>query len=256
MVIAEIHEGRGETDKALAQYEIAARQKDATPDSYVKMAMLANETDPDTALNILDRAEQRFPMDDLILAAVSYLSHANADRASAITLMNKFADRTDRPPTESFFLALGANYEQNGELDKAARVFEKGIKAYPDSHEMLNYLAYMWAEKGLHLDKGEKMTKKALQLQPESGAYLDTLGWIYYMQGKNAAALEYIRKALKQLPDDATILDHHGDILAKDGKIKDAIKEWQRSYELEPSNDALRKKLAGHNALPTEKSKE
>ncbi len=250
LVIAEIHEGRGETAKALEQYEKAIQENSATPDAYVKMAILINEQDQQAAMKVLDQAERRFPMDDLIISAVTYLSDKNKDRAAAVDLLTKFANRSAKQPTEAFFLSLGASYERQGEIEKAAGVFEKGIAAYPDSHSMLNYLAYMWAEKGLNLQRGEEMTKRALKFEPESGAYLDTLAWIYFMQGNNRDALVYIRKAIKHLPEDPTILDHYGDILAKNGKIGDALKQWQRSYEIDPSNDNLKTKLAEHNALP------
>ena len=127
--------------------------------------------------------------------------------------------------------------------------FKRGLQIDPDAHEMLNYLAYMWAEKGIHLGKAEKLSKRSLQAVPDSGAYLDTLGWIFFMQGKNKSAKEYIEKAIQAIPDDPTILDHLGDILAKDGEIKEAILNWQKSYRIEPSNDALKEKLRKHNAL-------
>jgi len=248
MIIAEIYEARGERNKALEHYEISARQKDARPDAYVRMAIITSDSDPKAALKILDRAEQRFAMDEMVVTAVAYLAKKNDISNDVIDLLGKFAERCKGPLPQYFFLHLGGSYEQTARFDKAAEVFQKGLKAYPDSHEIMNYLAYMWAEQGENLDEGEKLSQKALSLDPANGAYLDTLGWIYYMKGQDTKALEYIRKALRYIPDDSTVIEHLGDVLAKQGKLTEAIEQWKRSYSIDPSNDELDRKIKKHSA--------
>jgi hypothetical protein len=53
-------------------------------------------------------------------------------------------------------------------------------------------------------------------------------------------AEDQIRKALEKLDNDPTVHDHLGDIYAKEGKIREAIAQWQASvkqYETNPSPD-------------------
>jgi tetratricopeptide (TPR) repeat protein len=104
----------------------------------------------------------------------------------------------------------------------------------------------------VNLAESEKLIERALSLDPDNGSYLDTLAWVYYQQGKNEQANEYIQKALKHMPNDPTILDHYGDILAKSGKIEDALKIWKQIFKLDPDNKPLRDKLTKHAALPKE----
>lgn len=98
----------------------------------------------------------------------------------------------------------------------------------------MNYLAYMWAERGINLDKALEYATRAVKLAPEEGAYLDTLGWVYYQRGEYGKALDFLKKAARRIPDDPVVCDHLGDTW-------DALKEpgkaryyWQKSVNLEP----------------------
>ena len=111
-----------------------------------------------------------------------------------------------------------------------------------------NYLAYMWAEKGVKLDQAFKYVSKALKLNPKSGAFLDTLGWIYYMNEQYKEALEQISHAAEIIPDDPTIIDHLGDVFDKLGDEKQALSHWERSFVLDPENAKVAEKLSQHGA--------
>ncbi|MEM7393193.1 MAG: tetratricopeptide repeat protein, partial [Verrucomicrobiota bacterium] len=143
----------------------------------------------------------------------------------------------------TFYFWYGASCEQTGRMKKAEELFHRCIELNPQYGEAYNYLAYMWAEKGMKLDQALEYVLKALDLEPENGAFIDTLGWIYYMQGKHEEALVQIRKALQIYPDDQTINDHMGDIKDKLGKPDEANKFWKRSFIIDPENDKVAAKL-------------
>ena len=82
------------------------------------------------------------------------------------------------------------------------------LAANPESAEALNYLAYMWAERGVNLDKAGIYITKALVHEPDNGAYLDTLGWVQYKQGDYLNAVKTLKQALRKLGDDPAIVDH------------------------------------------------
>ena len=52
-----------------------------------------------------------------------------------------------------FYLQFGAACESIGQIGRAEQIFKKCIELYPDSHQVLNYLAYMLAEQGIKLDQ-------------------------------------------------------------------------------------------------------
>jgi tetratricopeptide (TPR) repeat protein len=89
----------------------------------------------------------------------------------------------------------------------------------------------MFADRGVKLDEAVTLLKKAVAYDPQNYAYLDSLGWAYYKQGQYALAEAEERKALQRMNNDPTVLDHMGEIEAKQGKLQQAIAEWQRSLQ-------------------------
>lgn len=148
----------------------------------------------------------------------------------------------------SFYFWYAAACERNGEFERAEKLFTKCLELDPDHAEACNYLAYMWAEKGVKLNQAFKYVSKALTLNPKSGAFLDTLGWIYYMNEQYKEALEQISHAAEIIPDDPTITDHLGDVLYKLGDEKQALPHWERSFVLDPGNAKVAEKLSRHGA--------
>ena len=61
--------------------------------------------------------------------------------------------------------------------------------------------------------------------------------------GIDEALVELLRAVRFSRRDDATIREHLGDAYLRKGMIQEAIREWERSLELDGSNDAVRKKL-------------
>ena len=148
-----------------------------------------------------------------------------------------------------FYFWHGAAFERTGNIDRAAELFYQAIQLEPDYPEAYNYLAYMWAENGLHLEKAETYVQIALDAIPDSGAFIDTLGWIYFQQGRYQEAYTEIQRALTLIPDDPTILDHMGDIYLKLGNQEKAAEYWLAAFEADPENEAVRTKLEDRGLL-------
>jgi tetratricopeptide (TPR) repeat protein len=144
---------------------------------------------------------------------------------------------------EGLYFQLGAAHERNKDYATAEKYFRKALELAPDFAEALNYLGYMWAERGENLQEAQRLIEKAVQLEPENGAFLDSMAWVLYQQGKVREALPWMEKALKHSPEpDPTLYDHLGDIYWKLGRPEPARDAWRKSLELE-DNPAVRKKL-------------
>ena len=48
----------------------------------------------------------------------------------------------------------------------------------PDFSEAMNYLGYMWAERGVNLSRAKELIDKAVKLEPKNAAYPDSLAWV------------------------------------------------------------------------------
>jgi tetratricopeptide (TPR) repeat protein len=134
-----------------------------------------------------------------------------------------------------FYFQAGVANERAKLYDEAARYFEKAIQLKPDFAEALNYLGYMWAERGEQLDRAIQHIRKAVELEPNNGAFIDSLAWALYQHGKTDEALTHQLRAIELTQEpDATLYDHLGDILHKLNRFDDAQAAWRRAFEIEP----------------------
>lgn len=148
--------------------------------------------------------------------------------------------------THSFYFQFGSACERAGKIGEAEKLFEKSLKLSPDFAEALNYLGYMWAERGTNLTKAREMIEHAVKLSPTNAAYLDSLGWVLFKQGHPKEALPKIEKAVELNKDpDATLFDHLGDIHAALNQQEKAREAWKKSLELEPNKDIEKKLKSG-----------
>lgn len=146
--------------------------------------------------------------------------------------------------TYDFYFQFGAACERNRDYKEAERIFLKCIDQSPDAPEALNYLGFMWADRGQNLEKAREYIERALKKEPKNAAYIDSMGWVLYKLHQPKEALAWLLKAQELSPEsDATLLDHLGDVymaLNQDDKAHDA---WKQSLSLE-ANDDVQKKLA------------
>jgi len=235
---------------AISKFSMAVKEDPPVPDAFVKLALLCRETDVQKAARILLDADRRLPDDLSILSTLGYVYDTDGQFDKAIEVFERIkeiaAESKDKKLPASFYLLYGSACERIGRFETAEEIFEKCIALYPDTHQVLNYLAYMWAEKGMKLDKALKYVTRALELDKDNGAYVDTLGWIYYQQRKYKEALAQIMKASKLITDDPTVIDHLGDVLNALGDKEQAMAHWKKSFLTDSKNDAVATKLREH----------
>ena len=219
--------------------------------AYYDLALAQiNADDPTAALRTLAKARDKFgeTFSAGFIAGLAEVFQSNYVAAvKHFTSAEIIAGATDKQRlSEALFFQLGAAHERLGNYEQAARYFEQAIEVAPDFAEAMNYLGYMWAERGENLDRARTLLEKAVQLQPKNPAYLDSLAWVLFKLGKPAEALPHMEKsiALTEKPD-PTLYDHLGDIQAALGQPGKARAAWLRALELDPGNEKLQQKLAG-----------
>jgi tetratricopeptide (TPR) repeat protein len=142
-----------------------------------------------------------------------------------------------------FYFQIGSACERAKDIEQAVKHFRHALELEPDFAEALNYLGYMWAERGENLNEARTMIERALKQEPKNAAFLDSMAWVLYKQNKPADALPYMKKAIELNKDpDATLQDHLGDIFAAMKRMDEAREAWQKSLKLEPK-DEIRKKI-------------
>ncbi|MBI2438773.1 MAG: tetratricopeptide repeat protein [Lentisphaerae bacterium] len=240
-------------DLAVTLLEKAIGQEPDLLEAYIRLAFLyLNAQNWDEALNVINEAVERKPEDP----AVWYYCGLLYNRAEAYEIAISAFERVETLAARLanaevlldslFYFNYGAACERSGKLARSEELLLRAGKLDSENAEAFNYLAYMWAEKGLHLEQAREYAQHALDCEPDNGAFLDTLGWILYKQHQPAEALSWIEAAHYFMPDDPTILEHLGDVWFALGDAKEAIAWWQRSLEINADNKSLAEKLRRH----------
>lgn len=221
--------------------------------AYYELARAQLAADLATAaIETLEKAKGRFGAKFVLEYLIGLAYSQQKDYTNAIQHFETAEQlaQTSRPHTTNalLYFQLGAAYERAGQIDRAATCFKKAIAAMPDFAEALNYLGYMWAERGLNLCEARALIERAVKLDPTNAAYLDSLGWVLFKQNRPRQALKYILRAaeLSEKPD-PTILDHLGDIYFKLGERQKALDAWRKSLAIEHNPD-IEAKLLSHSS--------
>ena len=186
-------------------------------DLYMQRTMTGTGTFRKNAIGVLRTLAQQPNTESAALhthLATLYLSQEKAARA--VREFETAAEIVKKDPLQAavlgprFYFWFGVALDQSQQTDRAVGMFETCLGLDSEYADALNYLAYLWAVRGIRLDEALRHIQTALSLDPENAAYLDTLGWVYFQMGRYADALELLEQADRLRPDDPEILDHLG----------------------------------------------
>ena len=254
--LAVLAQEREQMDLALRAWRAVAelRPSDPQPRGALIVLLFQQEQDDEALARLAEGMGAEAPDRDRFIElgyrqAWFFLSDKQYARALACFERVAAAVAPERLPA-SFYLQHGATCERMEKFDRAEQIFQQGLAFYPDTHEILNYLAYMWAEQAVHLDEAKALATRALAMEPDNGAYVDTLGWIYYRQGRYQDALAELKRAHELLPDDPVVADHVGDVYYALSRRDEALRYWKKSYRLDPDDAAVAAKLSEQDVEP------
>ncbi len=138
---------------------------------------------------------------------------------------------------------LGLIYDTQKKWNQCDSVYKKALLIDSLNALINNNYAYSLSERGINLDQALKMSNIAIKAEPVNSAYLDTMGWIYFKMGRLLEAETYIQKALTISGDKPDELEHLGDVEFKLGNKENAIKTWQKAFNMDKSNHELKSKI-------------
>ena len=237
-----------ETYRESKDYPKAEAEADAAVKKYPKDRTVSDERA--TVLSDLGKTEAA-------VAEARRLSEGKSDREVDLTLadiyekgknfteMAKALDAAESVSQTSqekqdVEFRRGAMFERMKNYPQAEAEFQKVLQMNPNNDAALNYLGYMLADRNVRLDEARDLISKAVAREPTSGAYLDSLGWVYFRLNNLPEAEDKLREALRYMSRDPTVHDHLAEVYFKEGKIRDAIAQWQsslREYQAGPPSD-------------------
>lgn len=153
-----------------------------------------------------------------------------------LSAKGKLDKKLSREELAHWRLTLGLAWQNAREVERAERAFESALRAAPQSAQLMNALAYFYAEEGIKLNKALALARRAVKLAPSNGAIVDTLGWVEYKLGRYKSAARTLVKAVRLMPDDATLRYHLAAAYSKLGLIEEARIELNKALLLDPNH--------------------
>ena len=244
---------------ALDKFEKALLLHDDDPRLYLEVADLCLKVDqPDRAVWWLGRAREKFTnLPELPFFEGQLLGHLKRWQEALNAMDIAAALAANYQPSflnADFYFHHGVVAERSGQTEVAEKHFLSCLELDDHHAPALNYLGYMWAERGANLTDAEEFIRRALQRDPENAAYLDSLGWVLYQQGRYHEALPPLEQAarLSAKNPDPVIEEHLGDVLDKLGRRQEAVQAWKRAAALEGATAEVSAKLqAVRGAVPS-----
>ena len=220
---------RGEIYRVLALH---TSEKPALSD-FLRLALLQLKQNQIRRTNhTLTQAAYSHP-DSLQLLLVRGLAekaeNKMAEAASSFAQVERLAQGKPEILDAGFYFEYGAACEQSGQPRRSEAALRRALQLNPAHHQSLNYLGYMWAERGRNLPEALQMIEKALSLSPGNPAYLDSQAWALFRLGNPSAARPLLEEALRQVPDDPTLLEHFGDIASRLGQTNQAKEAYEKA---------------------------
>jgi len=146
---------------------------------------------------------------------------------------------------------LMLQYEEtsdNNYLKKAIVDYESLLAKMPNNSNVLNNLAYMFADANERLSTALKYAENALEQKPNSPSFLDTYAYVLYKNGRYSEADEFLTASLQQYEQSDTVVPV--EVYEHLGMIKEALGEKAKAL------DAYKKALDVRGRRLSEKRKE
>ncbi|ADL02082.1 TPR repeat-containing protein [Brevundimonas subvibrioides ATCC 15264] len=202
--------------------------------SRVALGLTLDKADkPEEALAAYRQAEAATPTDPRIAGLIaSQLMKLERWEPALDVLNGPLLNTADQSANVRFM--RGVAYESLDRVPEAEGELWAALQAEPNEPSFLNYLGYLWVDKGTRVAEGAAMIQRAHAADPEDGNIQDSLGWAQYRQGQYDIAVDTLEQAVAKEPANAEINDHLGDAYWQVGRRREAGFQWNRVLTLDP----------------------
>lgn len=194
---------------------------------------LEDNSQPDEALAALRQAAAAAPEDPRITLILSSQLTQLKHYDEALALLNGPLLNTADQGAQIHFLR-GAVLEAMNRIPEAEAELWAALQEDGENANTLNYLGYLWVDKGLRVQEGAELIARAHALDPENGNIQDSLGWAQFKQGQFSVAVDTLEQAVDKEPANPEINDHLGDAYWRVGREREARWLWNRVLTLNP----------------------
>jgi tetratricopeptide (TPR) repeat protein len=133
-------------------------------------------------------------------------------------------------------------WERRDDIAKAEADFRRILVSTPDDVNALNALGYTLADRTNRYKEALELIDRARVAAPGNAAIIDSYGWVLFRLGRNAEALDHLRRAYT-LQKDPDIASHLGQVLWVMGRQDEARRYFDEARKLDPENRSLQRAL-------------
>ncbi len=243
-LIADIHDRQNRYEEAIDAYSAIPSTSPLKREAEIQAALNLDSLErADEAKVRLDGLINIDPGDRAALISAGDLMRAGEQFAEAIPYYDKAIEQIVDPGQDDWrlFYFRGICYERTDAWQLAENDFKKALELEPEQPLVLNYLGYSWIDIGINLDEALDMVKRAVGQRPDDGYIVDSLGWAYYRLGDFKRAVEELERAVELRPDDSVINEHLGDAYWRVGRLVEARFQWDHALAMEPEEADIEK---------------
>jgi tetratricopeptide (TPR) repeat protein len=235
-------------DKAQACFQRVFSSVNCPVEAYLKLAFFQLQHEEiKEAGQTLASAQTHYPQSAHIrfYEAVQHRYEKNYPAAlDCLAQVRTLATGTEASVLDPYYyMEYAETLNLSGKNTDFEAILHEGLERFPDNPELMNELAFFWADHGNHLPEALALSRRAAALEPDNGPILDTWGWVYFQMGQAKDALPYLQRAAFMTNNDPVVLQHVGDAYLKLGLRREAIATWTRALEKDPRNGDLANRI-------------
>ncbi|WP_240773292.1 tetratricopeptide repeat protein [Pontibacter sp. SGAir0037] len=221
----------GKKEQARNNYLKAVKLDDSHFKIWQQIVLLDAElAQSDSLIKHSEQALELFPNQAVFwfYNGTGYLIEQNFDKAVKSLEYGKRLSASEPELVMQFNMQLGDGYNSLKNFKKSDEAYEAVLAQDADNEHVLNNYSYFLSLRNEKLGKAKEMADRLVRKHPNNPTYLDTYAWVLYKLEDYEGALKHLEEAIA-LSDDATIVEHYGDVLFKIGKKDDAVRQWQKA---------------------------
>ena len=211
-----------------------------------KASIISNELGIQESLNFINSKFKKIKNPSLkILFDMANITKGFEEYETSIVYYNKVLSKIslNSESRAEILYRRGSCYERLGQFEKSDKDLLNSLEINPNDAYVLNYLAYSWLERNYKIDTSITMLEKAYKQKKNDPYILDSVGWAYYLVGDLIKAEQFLREAIKIMPNDPIVNDHYGDILWAMNRKTQAKYYWQSVLNFENTEDDMKEKI-------------
>ncbi len=143
--------------------------------------------------------------------------------------------RRRKPGDIQGLLARASEFQRNGDLDQARRLFEQALRMRPDWPPLLNALGTVFMDMGEYKGAKACFRKASMSSVPYPPA-LYNMARLCHMSGDLTGAVKYYRQAVDAEPGMAMAWNNLGLLLMDSGQAQQAVSCFEKATEAAPDS--------------------